>query len=99
MWFFQDLIRPKVYSRIDFKFLIPGHTYCPTDRYFVVIEKHTSRVENVYLPSQWYDYVRDAVIEENSRLWLLKWNKINFEITIPMFEIHRAFKRSRWKIN
>ena len=25
--FFQDLIRRKVYSRIDYKFLIPGHTY------------------------------------------------------------------------
>ena len=61
MWFFQDLIRRKVYDRIDFKFLIPGHTYGPTDRYFAVIEKHTAKVENVYIPSEWYDHVRDEI--------------------------------------
>ena len=29
MWFFQDLVRCKVYDRIDYKFLIPGHTLAP----------------------------------------------------------------------
>ena len=37
MCFFSDLIRRHVYSRIDFKFLVPGHTYGPTDRNFAVI--------------------------------------------------------------
>ena len=34
MCFFQDLIRRGVYTRIDFKFLVVGHTYGPTDRSF-----------------------------------------------------------------
>ena len=50
MWFFQDLIRRKVYTRIDFKFPVSGHTYGPTDRRFAVIEKHASKVEAVYTP-------------------------------------------------
>ena len=34
IWFFQDLIRRGIYSRIDLKFLVVGHTYGPTDRTF-----------------------------------------------------------------
>lgn len=60
MWFFQELIRQKVYSRIDYKFLVVGHTYGPTDRSFGVIEHYTSRIETVYTPHQWYGHVRNA---------------------------------------
>ena len=49
-WFFQKLIHRKVYSRIDYKFLVVGHTYGPTDRSFGVIEHYTSRIETVYTP-------------------------------------------------
>ena len=52
MWFFQEMIRRKVYSRIDYKFLIPGHTYGSTDQAFGVIEQHTSKIESVYIPQQ-----------------------------------------------
>ena len=44
MWFFQDLIRHQVYSRIDYKFLIAGHTYGATDQAFGVIERYTSSI-------------------------------------------------------
>ena len=54
MWFFQDLIQCNVYSRIDDKFLIAGHIYGSTDQTFSVIECYTSRIDTVYLPSQWY---------------------------------------------
>ena len=60
MWFFQELIRRKVYSRVDYKFLIPGHTYGSTDQAFGVIERYTSKVETVYLPQQWYEHVSNA---------------------------------------
>ena len=60
MWFFQDLIRRNVYSRIDYKFLIPGHTYGATDQVFGAIERYASRIETVYIPNQWYDHVRNA---------------------------------------
>ena len=32
IWFFQDLIRRGVYSRVDYKFLVVRHTYGPADR-------------------------------------------------------------------
>ena len=60
MWFFQEMIRRKVYSRIDYKFLIPGHTYGSTDQAFGVIERHASKVEAVYIPQQWYEHVGNA---------------------------------------
>lgn len=60
MWFFQDLIRRHVYSRIDYKFLIAGHTYGSTDQTFGAIERYTSRIDTVYVPDQWYQHVRNA---------------------------------------
>ena len=60
MSFFQDLVRQHIYSRIDYKFLVVGHTYGPTDRSFGVIEHYTSRIETVYTPQQWYGHVKDA---------------------------------------
>lgn len=60
MCFFQDLIRQGVYSRIDYKFLVVGHTYGPTDRSFGVIERYASHIETVYTPKQWYDHVRNV---------------------------------------
>ena len=60
MWFFQDLIRRQVYSRIDYKFLIAGHTYGATDQAFGVIERYTSKIETVYTPDEWYKHVCTA---------------------------------------
>ena len=60
MWFFQDLIRRNVYSRIDYIFLIAGHTYGSTDQAFGVIERYTARIDTVYTPMQWYEHVRNA---------------------------------------
>ena len=60
MWFFQELIRRKVYSRIDYKFLIAGHTYGLTDQAFGMIERYAARIDTVYTPMQWYQHVRDA---------------------------------------
>ena len=60
IWFFQDLIRREVYSRIDYKFLMVGHTYGPTDRSFGVLERYTSRIETVYTPQQWYEHIHNA---------------------------------------
>ena len=37
--FFQDLMRRNVFSRIDYKFLVVGHTHGPMDRCFGAIER------------------------------------------------------------
>lgn len=68
IWFFQDLIRKGVYSRIDYKFLTVGHTYGPTDRCFGVIEKYLSRIEIVHTPQDWYQHVKDSAITASSRV-------------------------------
>ena len=44
VWFF---ITTGVYSRVDYKFLVVGHTYGPTDRCFGGIEKYIRKIENV----------------------------------------------------
>lgn len=62
IWYFQDLIRRQVYSRIDLKFLIVGHTYAATDQTFGTIERYTSKIETVFTPEQWYQHVRNASI-------------------------------------
>ena len=62
MWFFQDLIRRKVDSRIDDKFLIAGHTYGSTDQTFGAIEHYTYRIDAVNVPDQWYQHVGNACV-------------------------------------
>ena len=57
IWFIQDLIRRKIYTRVDLKFLVAGHTYGSTDRCFGVIEKYLDKIENVYIPEDWYKHV------------------------------------------
>ena len=72
IWFFQDLIRKGVYSRIDYKFLVVGHTYGPTDRCFGTIEKYLSRIENVYTPQEWYHHVKDSAVTATSRVEVIE---------------------------
>ena len=62
MWFFQDLIRRKIYSRVDYKFLIAGHTYGSTDQAFGMIERYAAKIDTVYTPQEWYEHVRNAGI-------------------------------------
>lgn len=78
MWFFSDLIRRQVYTRIDFKFLVPGHTYGPTDRHFAVIEKYCSKIDTVYTPHQWYDHVRKAILSVESKVEVVEMDQNNF---------------------
>ena len=75
MWFLQELIRRKIYLRIDYKCLIPGHTYGPTDRNFALIEKYASQLENVSIPEQWYKHTRDAVTSMNAKVQVIEMNQ------------------------
>ena len=85
MWFFQELIRRKVYSRIDYKFLVVGHTYGPTDRSFGVIERYTSRIDTVYTPQQWYEHVCTAAS-----------NVHVMEMKQEAFRDYRSYLRNRY---
>ncbi len=78
MWFFQDLIRRKVYTRIDVKFLVAGHTYGSTDRTFGMIERHTSKVETVYVPQQWYRHVRESAVGAKTRVEVVEMKQGSF---------------------
>ena len=80
VWFFQDLIRKGIYSRIDYKFLIVGHTYGPTDRCFGVIEKHLHQIETGYTPQEWYQHVKDTAVTVTSRVEVIEMNKNCFII-------------------
>lgn len=45
---------------IEHKFFVSGHSYNSCDRCFGMIERNRKSVENVYLPSDWYDIIRGA---------------------------------------
>lgn len=78
IWFFQDLIRKRVYSRIDYKFLVVGHTYGPTDRCFGAIEKYLYKIENVYTPEEWYRHVKDSSVTASSKVEVITMQQENF---------------------
>ena len=78
IWFFQDLIRRKVYSRIDYKFLIPGHTYVPADRFLAIIEKHANKIENVFTPKDWKQHVCDAFVHSEYKVQVVEMQQSNF---------------------
>lgn len=78
IWFFQDLIRRGVYSRVDYKFLVVGHTYGPADRYFGVIEKHVRKIENVYTPEEWYKHVKESSLVSSSKIEVIEMEQSGF---------------------
>ena len=78
VWFFQDFIRRTVYSIIDYKFLIVGHTYGPTDRCFGVTKKYLNHLENVYTPHEWQQHVRDSATSVNSRVEVISMEQCTF---------------------
>ena len=61
------------------KFLVPGHTHGPSDRYFALIEKHTSKTENVYVPQQWFDHVRQALLSTEKGVEVTEMQQSDFK--------------------
>ena len=58
----SDLHLANVYQSIDHIYLERGHTYLENDRDFGIIEKRKQSAE-VYIPSQWYQVVREASLK------------------------------------
>ena len=48
------------YTRVDHKFMVPGHSYLPNGRDLSSIENAKRKTQHIYVPSQWYDLVRDC---------------------------------------
>lgn len=59
----SDLHLANVYQSIDHIYLERGHTYLENDRDFGIIEKRKQSAE-VYIPSQWYQVVREASLKK-----------------------------------
>ena len=78
IWFYQDLIRKGIYTRIDYKFLVVGHTYGPADRSFGVIEKHIRKIEQVFTPEEWCQHVRESAFSEHSRIEVIEMQQKHF---------------------
>ena len=98
IWFFQELIRSNVYSRIDYKFLIPGHTYGPADRQFAVIEKYAKRIENVYTPGNWYQHVREAFVASEHKIEVVEMQQPSFFDWYKALNLHYT-ERTKDKSN
>ena len=63
---------------MDYKFLIVGHTYCPADRYFGIIERHVRKLENVYTPQQWYQHVQKSSLITSSKIEVVEVTQSEF---------------------
>lgn len=48
------------YEVIDYKFMISGHWFLPSDHDFGVIEPARRHSNQIYLPEGWFDLVRNA---------------------------------------
>ena len=59
----SDLHLANVYQSIDHIYLERGHTYLENDPDFGIIEKRKQCAE-VYIPSQWYQVVREASLKK-----------------------------------
>ena len=57
--FWSWLIVRGMFSRIDHKFLVRGHTYLPCDRDFALIEKKKNSAK-VYVPDDWDDVIKQS---------------------------------------
>lgn len=44
-------------EKIDFKFVVPGHSYLPNDTDFSFIEKRAKTSSNIFSPRDWYDII------------------------------------------
>ena len=60
MWWYQHLVDTGVYTRIDAKFLVVGHTYGRADQLFGRLEKEYRKHGHVEVPADWVQVVKMA---------------------------------------
>jgi hypothetical protein len=44
-------------TKVDHKFMVPGHSFLPNDSDFGVIERATKKAADLYVPDQWYKVI------------------------------------------
>ena len=45
---------------IDLKFLVSGHSFLPNDSEFGVIESSSKKCQNIFVPEDWFDLIKNA---------------------------------------
>ena len=45
---------------IDLKFLVSGHSFLPNDPEFGVIEASSKKCQNIFVPEDWFDLIKNA---------------------------------------
>jgi len=70
-FYLQYLVDEGVFERIDYKTLIPGHTYSCADRCFGVIEKEALRNDVIELPSDWVRIIERSSLSKSYNAELL----------------------------
>ena len=49
-----------VVKTIDLKFMVSGHSFLPNDSEFGVIESSSKKHQNIFVPKDWFDIIRNA---------------------------------------
>ena len=45
---------------IDLKLLVSGHSFLPNDSEFGVIESSSKKIQNIFVPDDWFDLIKNA---------------------------------------
>ena len=80
------LIFRGLFTRIDHKFLVRGHTYLPCDRDFAQIEKKKGS-EMIYLPDDWEKLIKGARITKIQRMEKEKF--FDYALLIKQFTLRK----------
>ena len=81
--FVQD---PRVAVKtIDLKFMVSGHSFLPNDAEFGVIESASKKQQNIFVPQDWFDIVRNAK-RRNPRFTVLEMQRHEFKSTAALEE-------------
>ena len=49
---------------IDLKFMVSGHSFLPNDSEFGIIETSSKKHQNIWVPQDWFDIIKNAKRKE-----------------------------------
>ena len=84
LFFFLDyLVKKGQFLRIDFKFLLEGHTYSVCDRHFGTIQRFFNSIEVIQVPQQWATLMQRSQLQNVRAYW----------VTLNMIKDYKTFLR------
>ncbi|PSN58176.1 hypothetical protein C0J52_01032 [Blattella germanica] len=65
---YYGLVMSGMFDSIEHYYLVPGHTFLPSDSDFGVIEKKIRKTDYVFTPEDWYRLVQNSRVKNPFRV-------------------------------